>query len=319
MKKESSSYQSKSITPAITFSEHQEAVNSVAFSPDGFLVGSASVDTTAMIWNVEERKLQNKQRLSFNGEFKAVTSVSFSPKGGQMLLGHHANTGHVVNLPDLDPRLELKGHNGWIPVATFSHDGTKIGTASLDLTGRIWDAKTGESLTVLEGHEKQTDETLIPDGVWSIAFAPDNESVATAGSDKTVRIWDVETGNQKKVLKGSESLVFSVAYSPDGKTIASSDADGAIHLWHAETGLKRDVLKEHSESVVCIAFSPDGKKLASACYDATVKVWDTETNRLILILEGHIGKVHYIAFSPDNKLLASGGEDKTIRIWELDV
>ena len=92
-------------------------------------------------------------------------------------------------------RLALGGHDGAVWSAAFSPDGSRIVTASMDKTARIWDAATGKEIAVLRGHE---------DGVHSAAFSPDGSRIVTASDDKTARIWDAATGKEIAVLRGHE-------------------------------------------------------------------------------------------------------------------
>ena len=301
--------------PLLTIEAHDKQVNSVAFSPDGKMLMSASADTTAKLWDTTAGKLRGVQTSYFKGETKDVTSVAFSPKGGVVVLAHHANTGTVADLNNLTTKFELEGHTGFIPVATYSGDGTRIATASLDLTARIWDAQTGKQLAVLKGHGKTASK--IPIGVWGVAFSPDGKTVATGGSDKTVRLWDAKTGNLKKTITGHQGLVFSVAFSPDGKLLASSSEDGTVCLWDLQSGKEKSRFDGDGSWIVCVSFSPDGKKLAAACYDSQVRVWDVENKKISHIFSGHSGPIHYVAFSPDGKTLASAGDDKTVRVWAV--
>ena len=154
--------------------------------------------------------------------------------------------------------------------------------------------------------------------VQSVAFSPDGKYIASGSGDKTVKIWDVESGEGVKTLRGHSRSVKSVSYSPDGAYIASGSYDETVKLWSVETGDIVRTLEGHSSYVTSVAFSPDGKYIASGSGDNTVKVWSVETGDIVRTLEGHLYKVESVMFSPDGKYIASSSEDKTVKLWSAE-
>ncbi|MBD2415699.1 WD40 repeat domain-containing protein, partial [Nostoc calcicola FACHB-3891] len=121
------------------------------------------------------------------------------------------------------------------------------------------------------------------------AFSPDGKTIASAGADNTVKLWNAATGKEIITLNGHSNWVYSVAFSPDGKTIASAGADNTVKLWNAATGKEIITLNGHSNYVYSIAFSPDGKTIASASGDNTVKLWNMYPDHLKnLIISGSL-------------------------------
>jgi WD40 repeat protein/tRNA A-37 threonylcarbamoyl transferase component Bud32/Flp pilus assembly protein TadD len=154
--------------------------------------------------------------------------------------------------------------------------------------------------------------------VWSVAFNPDGDRMASAGDDHTVRIWDTNSGQEVKVLRGHEQPVRSVIFSPDNRWLASASADGTIRLWDAATGVTTRTLRQGS-AASCLAFSPDSRWLASGAgpnLPGQLKIWDVATGEELLAFKDHEGGVVSLAFSPDGGRLASGGWDGAVKIWD---
>jgi len=154
--------------------------------------------------------------------------------------------------------------------------------------------------------------------VFSVAFSPDGQTLASGNPDKTIKLWDAKTGRELRTLTGHSGWVECVAFSPDGQTLASSGSrDHTIKLWDVKTGRELRTLTGHSGWVECVAFSPDGQTLASASADTTIKLWYLKAGRELRTLTGHSGWVECVAFSPDGQTLASGSRDHTIKLWNV--
>ena len=157
------------------------------------------------------------------------------------------------------------------------------------------------------------------DVVTSVAFSPNGRHVVSGSWDKTVRVWDVQTGQSvMDPLKGHNRCVTSVAFSPDGRYIVSGSHDKTVRVWDAQTGQTvMGPLKGHESWVTSVAFSPNGRHIVSGSHDSTVRVWDAQTGGSIMDpLKGHDGYVTSVAFSPDGRHIVSGSHDKTIRVWD---
>jgi WD40 repeat protein len=109
--------------------------------------------------------------------------------------------------------------------------------------------------------------------VNAVAISPDGKILASGSRDKTIKLWNLVTGEQIRTFTGYSNSVYSVAISPDGKTLASGSDDKTIKLWNLATGEKIRTFTGHSEKVWSIAISPDGKTLASGSGDFTIKIW----------------------------------------------
>jgi WD40 repeat protein len=153
--------------------------------------------------------------------------------------------------------------------------------------------------------------------VNTVAITPDGRSLISAGDDKTIKIWDLQTGQAQQTLEGHTNWIYSLAISPDGRTLASGSKDNAAKVWDLAEGRELYTLTGHVNYINGVAFSPDNQILATASYDKTVKLWSVPTGEAIGTLRGHTGYVLAVAFSPDGQVLASGSYDKYIKLWDL--
>ncbi|MEO3809963.1 hypothetical protein ABGB17_13275 [Sphaerisporangium sp. B11E5] len=155
------------------------------------------------------------------------------------------------------------------------------------------------------------------DSVAMVAFSPDQRVLASAGSDDTIRLWDISTGRTTKTLTGHTDDIWDLAFSPDGRVLASASDDDTVQLWDATGGRTTKTLTGHTNDVLSVAFSPDGRILATAGNDETIRLWDVTTGRTTKTLTGHKGNIWGAAFSPDGRVLATAGNDETIRLWDV--
>ena len=199
-----------------------------------------------------------------------------------------------------------------VQCCAVSTDATLIASGAWGLLGderavTIWDAD-GREVRSLEGHLG---------GIEACAFGPAGRLLASAGHDRSIRLWNPQTGAAVGVLLGHGSTVSACAFSPDGLVLVSGSEDMTLKLWDmAADGREIRTLKGHKGAVETCAFSPDGSLLVSGSRDETLKIWDVATGRELRTLKGHDSWVGTCAFGPDGTYVISiGGQD--IKVWDV--
>jgi WD40 repeat protein len=148
----------------------------------------------------------------------------------------------------------------------YSPDGRWLAVKAADkMTVLLLDARTHKEAARFSGHNRI---------VWSAAFSPDSRLLATCSSDRTARLWQIDSGACQE-LRGHPDEVFAAAFNKDGTRLATGGRDGAVWLWDLKRGDEVARLPGHSSYVWSLAWSPDGTTLASGSGDSTVRLWDT--------------------------------------------
>lgn len=167
---------------------------------------------------------------------------------------------------------------------------------------------------VLNGHTSS---------VLAIGYSPDGKLLASAGADKTIRLWNPTTGEATAVLEGHHYIAKSIAFTPDGRTLMSGAGQfvdgkfaGEIKIWEMPSGrIKRTISMKPNNDVNAIACFPNGKLIASGGIEG-ISVWDIETGELRRSLPTDNSAALALAVSQDGQTLVSGSFDALVRLWD---
>jgi WD40 repeat protein len=226
------------------------AVRSLAYSPDGSHLATASADQRVGAWNLAERTFRLLSGPAHPGEI----TVALGPDRQVASLGKDRevcfwdlDSGRVVN--------RLPAPLSQEAILALSLDGKVVATAHSDSSITLWDRSTSRPRRrLLPGHQLR---------LFGLVFSSDGKALASWGEDRGVRVWDVESGEVRQVLQGHAKWVLCSAFSPDGKVLATGGEDLTVKLWSVTSGQELLSLERHTGDIRALAWSADGTTLVS--------------------------------------------------------
>jgi WD40 repeat protein len=303
-------------------------VASAAFSQGGRWLALGGENGTVKVYQTAGAGLsqQLQEVRTLEAHPSVVHYLALTPDGRRLATTSEDRTLIVWDVTTGHEALLLDIHTGKITSLAFSADGHRLASGSADKTVKISDG------TPWEDSEHSGPSVLKPRFTWTahrhkvaaVAFSPDSQRLISAGWDKTVKIWDVRSGQEMLSVPGLPAWLTGVAFSQGGQCFAVASLDGTVTVCDAYRGAKVCTLRGEGGPVHGVAFNPVSNRLASAHHDGSIKFWDIERGRAeegrpLISFPAHTDAVFGVTYSPDGRLLATaGGRDpeQNVGIWE---
>lgn len=292
-----------------TLKGHAGPLRAIAFGKDKTTLASGGDDKKLCVWDVPNEKILH----TADGQAGLVNAVAFNADGSLVAAVNGGGTATVYATGD-GLKLKYGGAvtaRGGTNAVAFARGGTALLTggddAILTLTGGVDGTGNGTTLRKFEGHEG---------AVNAVAVSRDGTLFVSGSADKSVVVWEAETGKMLRAFLGHPKEVTAVAVRPDGKQIASAGEDGSIKLWPLTTADEHRAMTDATDRVWAVGYSPDGKTFAVAGADRVVRLYDAESGKLTKSLTGHKGSITTVVYLDNATLLTAAG-DKLAKVWDL--
>jgi WD40 repeat protein len=284
---------------------HAPRAGAVAFSSDGRRLASLDTTGAVTVWDADTgNEVLRKSGGKRLGDSPTIANTIAFSTSDRLAVCAEDNSVWIIDLASGREVLRLPRQEKTVQAVAFSRDGRWLATGA-DKVG-LWDAATGQMIAILK--------TSGP--VYALAFAPDSATLASAGDDQAVTVWDVARRTIVHTLRGHTAPIVGLAFQHDGQRLASVGLDDTVKVWDVEEDPGARYLRWPAGGLAGYRISPDGQRLLAGCTDKTVKVWELATRQLLFSYEGHDQAVTGVACSRDGRWCASGSMDRTIHVWD---
>jgi WD40 repeat protein len=285
--------------------KHLAVTRDVALMYDGRMAASASEDSTVKLW----RQNQLLSHPLYHHE-DTIWEVTASPDS-QFIA---ATGGDDITLWQTDGKLRQVISGSPVRSIVFSQaqnsDRWLLAAGGSDRQLRIWQGNPEASKVM----ELQRSFTGLDASIYALAFTPDQQAIAVAGDDQTIKIWTLE-GKLLQSFWAHKERIWKLAFSSNGKQLASASEDGTVKLWQRD-GTPIATLSGHEGVIWGMAFSPTGDRIVSVSRDDTIKIWNTN-GTLLKTIPAQSQGITRVAWSPDGETIATGGVDNTVKLWSV--
>jgi WD40 repeat protein len=298
---------------AVKIFTHPDAVNAIAFHPNGEYLATASSNGTAQLWErTTGRRYGNHIKHS-----SSVVAIAFSPKTGKYLATAGLDgISQIRAFPEGRETIVVKHQKGVVDLA-INADETILATASADGTASLWNTSNGARIQNLNG-PVQEENSLQPSAyVRKIRFSREGEWVATASLDGRARLWQTSTGQEVTGLPSHKDSVLDIAFSPNSSKLVTASLDGTAKLISIQqkSKISQPKIFQEDSGLQTLSFSPDGLLLATINSKGIFRLWDIQQgSRFWSLNKNHVTSM---AFSANGKYFATGHSDNhRLILWE---
>jgi eukaryotic-like serine/threonine-protein kinase len=322
---------------------HEGEAWCVAFDPLGHTLASGGADKRVRIWDA----VTGNERRSFPAAASRVNAIAFSPDGKGLATASLDGPIGLWDSVSAAPVGILRGHTEPVFELAFNDDGTKLISAGQHATIKLWDLTSNGGMRVFRvtkpGGDLEAISRFAPTPasivrwVGGVAFRPQGNQLAAAGTHETVALWARGSGLLERTLQGPMGAAFALSYNHSGTRLAFAGSDRSVRIFDLSTFGEPLILSDHEEGIASVAFSPGGETIATGGGDPleiiqhpigkfaaatsenrTIRLWDATTGVDRQAFRGHVGSIHALAFSPINLRLYSAGADGYVRVWNRE-
>jgi len=248
-----------------------------------------------------------------------VNSLQYDPYLNRLYTAGRDSIIRIWNVRNpQDPYVQsMEHHTDWVNDIQLCCGGKNLISASSDTTVKVWNAHKGFCMSTLRTHK---------DYVKALAYAKDREQVASAGLDKAIFLWDVNTltaltASNNTVttssLNGNKDSIYSLAMNPSGTVIVSGSTERVLRVWDPRSCAKLMKLKGHADNVKALILNKDGTQCISGSSDGTIKLWSLGQQRCIATIYCHTEGVWALQTDDAFSRVFSSGRDRNVWVTDL--
>jgi len=285
---------------------HTDSVSQVEFNFDGKLIATGSYDGTVKIWNSQTGALMQ----TLEGPGEGIECLYWHPKGNVVIAGTESGAVWMWTADGKSVKL-FAGHKARVTDVAFTLDGKQLLSTSEDATMRIWDPKTGGTISQIQGfgfHE---------DSIISMTLHPNHENIiATTGADGSVVISNISTGKPLNAKKEHTDAVESLGFCTTLPYMATGSLDKQVIIYDVNTFQQR--LKcQHEDGVTKVVWHPTQPLFYASSLDKTVRLWDSRTGQAVKVWRGHKNGILDMAMASDGSFVMTASDDHASLLFKI--